>query len=463
MATNREPINVQAPATLFWDGAGLLNGYPATSPQVVSELGIHLLEVIGENEAIPFVVVDPGSLRVNLEAVDTEAADNKRFIKMKPLLGDGKIYDVGRNAFPMTQAGARAHIVANAPCFVRLQIQRRDETWENIGGVLATGAGVWVAENLSIPHGKRKFRAVVELSSSEITSGSELVYAFSLVDGVAATDSVERTLIAGAELSLSDSVSVTDTVVVDPLNTPPLGMVLWLETDFGVYAAIDGTGPVPSDGARVGSWRDQSSNAFLFTRGASLGPFYQTGESPSGKPALDFAAASDTIISKTGVTDLIPGGQREFTAALVLAGPSTGGAANDKCWISQDEGGGVTDKWIIHNGSVASTGKYSIHLNGNNGNVDFTGAGAISVGATISTRVHRRAANGDWILRSDGVEVVSGNILTLFSTPNTGPIEIGKAEGGNLLTGEIFAILIYPTALSDAEVLALESYLSKYF
>ena len=239
----------------------------------------------------------------------------------------------------------------------------------------------------------------------------------------------------------------------------PGSPVLHLESDTGVYAAADGTGAAPADAERVGSWRDQSSNAYLFARGASLGPGYQTNES-NGKPAIDFAAASDTKITKTGVTDLLIGGQREFTAAFVLAGPSTGGAANNGVWIAQDEGGGTQDKWIIHNGVIVATNNFSMHLQGSGGEGNINGA--TPVGDPAEIKVMRRKADGTWIIRKNGVETASGTTATTFGTPNTGDIEIGYAEGGNNLSGEIFAIVLYASALSDAEVLTLETYLGKY-
>lgn len=187
-----ETINVLAPAYLVWDGDGEVNGGPATSPQTITELGVHALDVErlvdSERDLIRFVIVDPNTLRVNLDGVETEEVDIARFREMKPLLGDGKVYDVGRSAYPVKQVG-RARVVTNAPCYVRVQIQRADETWESIGGVLATDAGVWVAENLALPHGKQKLRAVVELSPSTIISGTDLIYEIGLVDGVVVTES----------------------------------------------------------------------------------------------------------------------------------------------------------------------------------------------------------------------------------------------------------------------------------
>ncbi len=242
-------------------------------------------------------------------------------------------------------------------------------------------------------------------------------------------------------------------------NGVPGSPVLHLESDTGVYAATDGTGAAPADAERVGSWRDQSSNAYLFARGASLGPGYQTNES-NGKPAIDFAAASDTKITKTGVTDLLTGGQRAFTAALVLAGPSTGGAANNGAWVAQNEGGGVQDKWIIHNGVIASTNNFSMHLQGSGGEGNINGA--TPVGDPAEINIIRRQTDGTWIIRKAGAQVASGTTSIAFGTPNTGDIEIGYTEGGNNLSGEIFAIILYATALSDADILTLETYLGKY-
>lgn len=187
-----EPIDVLAPAYLVWNGDGYVNEGAALSPHIVTELGLHVLDVFraaaNERDYIRFVIVDPDTMRVNLDAVETVEADLVRFREMKPLLGDGKIYDVGHKAYPVKRVG-RARVVVNAPCFVRVQIQRVDDSWENIGSVLATSAGVWVAENLSIPHGKQKLRAVVEISSSTIISGTELIYAIGLTDGVTVTES----------------------------------------------------------------------------------------------------------------------------------------------------------------------------------------------------------------------------------------------------------------------------------
>lgn len=190
--TEQEPINVLAPIDLFWDGNGFLNGYGVFPPQTVSELGVHVLDVTraaaNERDVIAFVVVDPATLRVNLEAVDTVDADNDRFIKMKPLLGDGKVYDVGKNAFPITQAQARARLVTNAPVYLQVQMRKKDGTWDTIGGVLARSAGAVILENLNVPRGKQEFRVVVEITNGPIISGTGVVLGYTLSDVLIASD-----------------------------------------------------------------------------------------------------------------------------------------------------------------------------------------------------------------------------------------------------------------------------------
>lgn len=246
-------------------------------------------------------------------------------------------------------------------------------------------------------------------------------------------------------------------------NLPGISVAtaLWLESDSGVFTAIDGTGAAPADGARIGSWRDQSSNAHLLVKGASSGPFYQTNESPNGKAAVDFAAAGSTQLSKAGVTNLIASGV-PFTMGFVLAGPSTGGTANGGAWIAQDEGGGDTDKWIVDNGTV-SGGDFNVHINNTGvGQYNIEAAGTLIVGDPIETRVVRRKPDGTWLERKNGTEIGGGTTTLAFSASNTGDVTLGFAEGAFALTGEIFAIVIYSSALTDAEVLTLESYLAKY-
>lgn len=241
----------------------------------------------------------------------------------------------------------------------------------------------------------------------------------------------------------------------------PDGAVLWLKADEGPHANDDGTG-APVNGGKIASWRDKSINGHLLVETVSgEGPLYRTG-AINGLPAVEFDSGTTTYLAKSGVTNLIDSALA-FTLFIVADGPNAGGAANTGRIIAQDEGSGATDKWIFHNSGTAGASSTAFHLNGSAGSTNFGLDGTAVIGSVPTYLTFRRQpSTGVWDTWIDGGPdiVAGGPFTTEFSRPNTGPIELGKAEGASPFDGQVAEIIIYQRALSDTEVDAVHTYLA---
>ncbi len=234
---------------------------------------------------------------------------------------------------------------------------------------------------------------------------------------------------------------------------PTGNLVIWMKGDAGVYSDAAGTTAVTSDAERVRSWQDQSTNGYLFVESSSVGadPNYQTSEL-NGEPCVYFDG-SGRYFEKTGVTDLLSNAT-EVTFAVVMKVKSGIGSLP----LSQDEGGGSTDKWFFAHNAFGVSG---VHLNGVSGSLTMSYSTAF--GVDYEMRVFRRKSDNTWVWRRNSGADGSGTNATLFSMPNTGPLQIGSAEGGNS-GGHYCEIILYGAALSDDDLTTLETYLdTKYF
>lgn len=167
-------VNAETGIQLVFVGDGFINGTPISSPFTINEEGFFEFEVVrfslNERDVIPIVVLDPTTIQVQLDAVRT-TDDTRALSRLKELLGDGRIYDVGTKTFGVNQLAGTARVVVNGPVNVAVQIRRLNGNYETLTSVLVKSAGGGFRAGFAIPSGKQQFRAVIELEAGPITSG----------------------------------------------------------------------------------------------------------------------------------------------------------------------------------------------------------------------------------------------------------------------------------------------------
>lgn len=230
------------------------------------------------------------------------------------------------------------------------------------------------------------------------------------------------------------------------------GGVLWMDAESGVYSDAAGT-TLATDGQRVRAWRSRIGEHLLVENDPGPAqPTYNATRPPiNNRPSITFADPGGTFFKKAGVTNLLTT-NREVT---FFFGGTTN---NNKGFLTQGEGGGATDKWMFNNGFAGAN--CNLHVNGSAGAGNANASNAI--GAVLpSTAYFRRQADGTTKWDVDGT-VTNGSLLTNFSMPNTGDIQVGAAEA-SVMNGELLYVLLYDRALTDGEISLISNYFSERY
>jgi hypothetical protein len=224
----------------------------------------------------------------------------------------------------------------------------------------------------------------------------------------------------------------------DPV-APVSGLRLWLDAGQGVTA--DGSG-------YVSAWADQSPNGNNAAQSSSGSRPQKITGAINGEPALRFDGSNDflTVGNIASLTN------PNFTYVVVGAFNSTSG---DMAFLSRDEGGGNTNKWIYWYNSTAM----KLHLNPGNANI-------ASAAFTRSSGVYRTFMltknSTSYVHYLDGISGGTVTNSTTLPSPDT-DFRIGQAESNFYLNGDIAEILVYDHALSAVERHEVEAYLeAKY-
>lgn len=231
----------------------------------------------------------------------------------------------------------------------------------------------------------------------------------------------------------------------------PAGYVLDLDSRYGLYDATSG-GSAVADGGAVARWEDQSGNGHHATQGTAADrPAWHTGQ-VNKQPAVRFDGGSDHL--NTAALALGP----ELTVFSVCrTSGNTGGGAN--MIFSADEGGATR---IIQFRSDSNDGSSQAIPFDSGGNPYFATAAAPPRGqfARISTR---RSASDCRVF----VDGQGGNAVGTGGTPASGTrtTTIGGLISfpSTFLNGDIARLVVYPSALGDADRSAAEAYLANLY
>ncbi len=234
------------------------------------------------------------------------------------------------------------------------------------------------------------------------------------------------------------------------LQLAPGGVVtnntLWLKADAGTSST--------SEGAAVDNWTNSASGAQLVSAVVGFRPIYRVSSSNFNyNPVLYFGGVDDyfTSTSNFGVT-----GTSLFTAFAV----------------SRRATHNTSDMFFGGNASANNNFGFSIHSS-DQSNIEAnnfgtkTGSNATSISNVGIIKGVRRTASNTWQLYHNGgtdgsAGTISGGASGNFAgTLATSNLNFGAGRGTqDYFDGDISEIIIHSGALTDAEILNIESYLA---
>ena len=229
-------------------------------------------------------------------------------------------------------------------------------------------------------------------------------------------------------------------------KAPPGGLQMWLRADAGVKM----------NAATVAVWTDLSAagNSAAQDKPAAQ-PAFVANALP-GRPALRFDGTDDALVLPDGFSDF-----RAGLTAFVVARPAPGrawarfidldvGPTCDNIVFGQKDAPDKLGFWVYSNSQTK-------------GKVEAPGA---VISGEVQSFCALLAPSGRVTLYRNGGAVAAGQTSPPKNTVRK-PNALGKSNSGGgdpLFKGDLFEILLYNRALSEAERVYVESYLNaKYF
>jgi hypothetical protein len=230
-----------------------------------------------------------------------------------------------------------------------------------------------------------------------------------------------------------------------PTATTP---VLWLKADSGVYSDAGST--LANNNDTVQQWNDQSGNGNNATQGTSANrPTFKTSQQ-NGLAAVEFSG-SPVRLDNAYTSD---------PKTIIVIGKNTG--TGHRGWAGADTSDAV------------SVGSYYFKASNSGNQAEYLRAYA-SGESVLSATANDSTPSSEWMIQSarlSGTSTaetwINGALVATATTatalrPVSGTPVIGAAYYANsvvdFLTGQIGELLMYDTALSDAELREVEEYL----
>lgn len=313
----------------------------------------------------------------------------------------------------------------------------------------AAEAGNTVTANITIPLGYNNASPVTVTVTS--TPPGMVTFAGAATTNVVfpAATSNTKTITVKIISSGTATISATATGLITG-NANITGLAVPSTTE--IFRASDLTTQIPgiANGDLVTTWLG-SLNSTPATAGVAA-PVFHLGATPSGAPAVQFVAGSNSVLSIATGSDPAAG-LTNFSVAAVFRGtaPAGGTPANwwDMAGLLDDEESGTPADWGLE---VDGSGQVVLGTGSANGQV--TVAGYNTIGSTFHVVVASYdSLNGVQLIKVDDQPAVSQS--GLVGSPRisgTRPLNIGGNQYGNYFTGDIAELRIYTGALSSTEM-----------
>jgi hypothetical protein len=236
------------------------------------------------------------------------------------------------------------------------------------------------------------------------------------------------------------------TVVKVPLPKTIPGLQLWLDATTGLYDATSGGNTVTTDGASIARWEDQSGNGYHVRQTtANNQPVLKTNQQ-NGLNIVRFDGSNDFLSSANNFS--VTGGSNR-TVFIVFNRDTS----QNKSIVS----------WGVNSAGQAVLFTQEFFLRFNSTIKGYTNQGANGAWSLWAT-VGAGSTLGDYHAYFNG-----GGITTPTSTTNnsnalntgSSPIYIAKTSyGADYADGDMAEVLIYNSALSNADREAVRDYLN---
>jgi len=244
-----------------------------------------------------------------------------------------------------------------------------------------------------------------------------------------------------------------------PINDPTdiATIALWLDgSDVATMYQISGSAsPVTTDGQQLGTWEDKSGNGYHVEQTASgQKPHYRTGQQNSLSTVLNENSVADEFLFRTSsvLTQTI-----EVTLFWVASSVAASDSLPRSVYASNDAniGGGRVQAYVDTR-VIGSAPKVGVLTDG----TDSANPALLAQTSANTYNQYSLRNNGtNAIGRKDGTEQESKDSTAVGSATND-YTRIFNSQGDSLdLEGGIGELIIYDSALSDIDILRVETYL----
>lgn len=239
------------------------------------------------------------------------------------------------------------------------------------------------------------------------------------------------------------------------------GLQLWLDASDAstLYDATSGGSLVAADGA-VARWEDKSGNARHATQGTSANRPARKTAIQGGKDVLRFDGSNDflSLPSSTATFKFLH--SSDHTIFVVFENTNDSYAA----LVSTSTGSSLSAGALLYAESNTVVNQVYRNVDGSFVITNASGQNFLPLGFTVLSLVAKptdgTAANRSAIRKNGGSPVANNSDTAAVNTGNaTSDLRIGAADGAGFVNGDIAEVIIYDTALSDADREAVENYL----
>lgn len=217
---------------------------------------------------------------------------------------------------------------------------------------------------------------------------------------------------------------------------------------FAWYDGSDplGTGVPPANNTQISPWYDKSGNGYNATNGTgSAQPTYKS-NILGGNGVINFDGSDDTLTMPSGVYSLANGNNTAFVVSNTTSDSTT------QRVVYMTEGGAANSRWFV----AYSTTSGNVNFNSSTSNASVSATGVTKANYNIFSCY--RSGTTQSISVNNAAETTNASGA---SESGVDAASIGSNGGGaGFVIGNIAEIIIYNRALSAADIIQINRYLS---